>query len=69
MRKRNWAPIFVLNLFIVLWFWLMALGLALHMYAYSTIQSVDDVKTFHVFAEWHQSLSVQQRVLRLLGSG
>ncbi len=51
MRKWNWAPIFVLNLFIVLWFLVNGVGFGI---AYSTIQIVDDVKTFHVFAECYQ---------------
>ncbi|DBB07514.1 TPA: Lymphocyte transmembrane adapter 1 [Trebouxia sp. C0006] len=51
MRKWDWAPIFVLNLFIVLWFLVNGVGFGI---AYSTIQIVDDVKTFHVFAECYQ---------------
>ena len=51
MRIGRWTPIFLLNAFIVVWFLVNGVGFGI---AYSTKQIVQDVKTFHVFAECYQ---------------
>ena len=51
MRQWGWVPVFLLNAFIVVWFLVTGMGFGV---AYSIIQIVQDVETFHVFAECYQ---------------